>query len=77
MARKSNRVLMCVFTGAHMETVANGRFPNDYDNNGCVETVETIFLCAEGSVKATGCSIRLDADSEKKVLYKPRRLRPC
>ena len=51
-----------------METVANGRIPNDYDNNGFVETVETIYLYAEGSVEATGCSIRLDADSEKGAL---------
>ena len=51
-----------------METVANGRIPNEYDNNGCVVTVETIFLCAEGSVKATGCGMRLDSDSEKGAL---------
>ena len=45
-----------------------GQSLNDYDNNGFVETVETRFLYAEGSVKATGCGMRLDSDSEKGAL---------
>ena len=77
MACKSNRVFMCAFTGAQMGpsrqqqpslAAVYGRFLNDYDNNGFVETFETIFLYAEGSVEASGRSIRLDADSEKDAL---------